>query len=186
MLPLLRRTVSSSAHRLFRQPFAPADPLHPDVVLHDPRPLFDQVLLEQLQEEIEFLGRPLPVLAGEAIERDLLDAQPGTFLGHAADAGHAAAMSFDPRQAPPAGPTPVAVHDDGDVPRQPLPREVGQFGGYIGGSRHVVVTSTMATRSVEHVRSTRSVGTRKTTSQRSSAPDPARRRSLPPAGAATR
>ena len=72
--------------RLFRQPLAAADPLHADVVLHDPRPLFDQVLLEQLQEEIEFLGRPLPVLAGEAIERDLLDAQPGTLLGHAADA----------------------------------------------------------------------------------------------------
>ena len=48
-----------------------------------------------------------------------------------------AAMPFDPRQAPLPRPAPVAVHDDGDVPRQPLPRNVGQFGGYVGWSRHV-------------------------------------------------
>ena len=92
-------------------------------------PLLDHVLLQEVHEEVELLLRPLPVLAGKAIERELLDAQPGRFLGDAADARDAAAVPLDARQAALPGPTPVAVHDDGDVPRHLFPRHVGQFAG---------------------------------------------------------
>ena len=74
-------------------------------------------MLQQLHEEGNFVGGPLPVLAGQAVERELLDAQPGAFLGHPADDVGPAAMPLDPRQASPPRPAAVAVHDDGDMPR---------------------------------------------------------------------
>ena len=112
-------SISASVDR--RNSVAAADHAHRDILLHDRRAFFDHVLLEQVHQEIELVLRPLPVLARQAIERELLDAQPGAFLGDAADAGHAAAMPFDPRQPLPLRPAAVAVHDDGDVPRHALP-----------------------------------------------------------------
>ena len=55
------------------------------LLLHDRGPLLDHVLLEQVHQEIDFRLRPLPVLARQAIQRELLDLQPGTFFGRAAD-----------------------------------------------------------------------------------------------------
>ena len=123
-------------HRAFGQPFAAADPGHPGIAGHDLRPLFHEVPLEQLQEKIEFLGRAFPVFAGKAIKRDLLDAQPVALFRHPADAGGALAMSFDARQAPLPGPAPVAIHDDGDVPRQTIGRNVRKFGRCCGQAWH--------------------------------------------------
>ena len=93
-------------------------------------------MLEQLHEEGDFLGRPLPVLAGKTVERKLFDAQPGTLFGDAADDAGAAAVAFDPRQPLAAGPAAVAVHDDGDVARHPLGRHVGQHERLRPGSPH--------------------------------------------------
>ena len=96
---------------------AAADHAHADVVVHDRRALFDHVLLEQVHQEVDSRLRPLPVLARQAIERELLDLQPGALLGRAADGGDAAAVAGDARQILPLGPAAVAVHDDRDVPR---------------------------------------------------------------------
>ena len=106
---------------------AAADHADADVLLHDRGPLLDHVLLEQVHQEIELALRPLPVLARQAIQRELLDAQPGALLGRAAHAGHAAAVPLDPRQALPLRPAAVAVHDDGDVPGPRFERHVQQL-----------------------------------------------------------
>ena len=75
-----------------------ADDADADVLLHDRGALFDHVLLEQVHEKLELALRPLPIFARQAVERQLLDIQPGTFLGRAAHAGHAAAVPLNARQ----------------------------------------------------------------------------------------
>ena len=70
-----------------------------------------------MHQKIDLGLRPLPVFARQAVERELLDPEPSTLLGRAAHAGHAAAMAFDARQTLPLRPPPVAIHDDGNVPR---------------------------------------------------------------------
>ena len=97
------------------QSFPAADHRQADPLTHQQRPLLDQVLLEQLHEKFEFVGRTPPVLARQAIERELLDAQPGAVLGDPAHAVHAAPMPFDPRQPALNGPAAVAIHDDGNM-----------------------------------------------------------------------
>jgi hypothetical protein len=52
-------------------------------------------LFEQVHQEFQFLRRPFPVFTGKAIERKLLDAEPSTFFGDAADALHAAFNPFE-------------------------------------------------------------------------------------------
>ena len=73
---------------------------------------------QQGHQEIELGLRPFPVLAAEAVERQLADAEPAALLDGGADALDAAAVALDARQAALLGPAAVAVHDDGDVPRQ--------------------------------------------------------------------
>ena len=62
----------------------------------------------------------LPVLDGERVQRQDLDAEPGGRLDDVADRFDAGAMALDPRQVSLRGPAAVAVHDDGDVLRQPV------------------------------------------------------------------
>ena len=82
-------------------------------------PFLDEILLQQGHEEVEFRLGALPVLAAEAVERELADAEPAAFLDGGADAVGAAGVAFDARQAALLRPAAVAVHDDGDVLRQP-------------------------------------------------------------------
>ena len=72
----------------------------------------------KVHQEIDLTLRPLPVFARQTIERQLLDSQPGAFLGGAPHALDAAAMPFDPRQSLSLSPSAVAIHDDRDMPRQ--------------------------------------------------------------------
>jgi hypothetical protein len=57
-----------------------ADDIDDQVVAHDPIPLVDHVLLQQMHQEIQFVLRAFPVLAGQAVQRQLLDAQTSRFL----------------------------------------------------------------------------------------------------------
>jgi len=82
-----------------RHGIAAADHAQANPLLEDRRPLLDHVLFQQLHEELQLRRRPLPVLAGEAVKRKLLDLQPGTFLDRATDRRHALPVAFDPRQA---------------------------------------------------------------------------------------
>ena len=81
--------------------------------------------MEQGHEEVEFGLRAFPVVHAEAVQRELAEAQAATFLDGAAHALHAAAVALDARQAALLRPAAVAVHDDGDVPRQPGGVEAG-------------------------------------------------------------
>ena len=102
---LISTVLSISASVAGGNALAAADHADANVLLHDRRPLLDHVLLEQVHQKVELRLRPLPVLAGQAIQRELLQMQPGRFLDGAADAGHAAAVPLDPRQVPAAGPS---------------------------------------------------------------------------------
>ena len=83
---------------------------------------------KQVHQEVDLGLRPLPVLARQAIQRELLDLEPGAFLGRAADRIDAALVAGDARQILPLGPAAVAVHDDRDVPRPALGRDVRAIG----------------------------------------------------------
>ena len=93
----------------------PADHADANVLLHDRGPLLDHVLLEQVHQEFEFALGALPVLARQAIERELFDVEPGTFLGDPPHAGDSAAMALDPRQTLTLGPTTIAIHNNSNV-----------------------------------------------------------------------
>ena len=119
---LISTVLSSSREHLFGDLVAAAEHPHADVVVHDRGPLLDHVLLQQVHQEVDFRLRPLPVFARQAIERELLDLEPGTFFGGAADRIDAALVAGDAGQVLPLGPAAVAVHDDRDVPRAALGR----------------------------------------------------------------
>ena len=63
---------------------------------------------------------PLPVLDGERIQRQHAEAETRGGLDGVAHGIDARAMAFHARQVALGGPAAVAVHDDGDVRRQPL------------------------------------------------------------------
>ena len=46
---------------------------------------FDEVLSEELHEEREFAGWSFPVFAGEAVEGELLESEPGGFFDDGAN-----------------------------------------------------------------------------------------------------
>ena len=62
-------------------------------------------------------GRPRPVLRAEGKDRQDADAEIAGGAHRAAQRLDAAAMAFAARQAARRRPAPVAIHDDGDVPR---------------------------------------------------------------------
>src|SRR5207244_1210664 len=104
----------------------PADGREADVLLHDLGPLVAEVLAEQRHQEVELRLWPLQFFDAEAVERELADAEPAALLDGRANALDAAAVALDARQAALPGPAAVAVHDNGDVPRQPLRGEAGR------------------------------------------------------------
>ena len=78
-----------------------------------------QVVLEQAHQRGDLGVGPLPVLDGERVERQHRDAEPRRGLDRIAHGLDAGAVAFDARQMAGRGPSAVAVHDDGDVARQP-------------------------------------------------------------------
>jgi len=77
---------------VFGNALAAADHADADIVLADRSPLLDHVLLEQVEEEFQLLLGAFPILAGEAVQCDLFDAQPSTLLGDAPHRLHAVAV----------------------------------------------------------------------------------------------
>ncbi len=133
-LPALNSIVRSiSTNTLLRDPRAAADDLDHHVLLHDRAAFFDHVLFEQMHQEIEFLGRAFPVLAGQAVQRQLLHPQPRTFLHGSPDARHSTPVPFNPWQILALCPAPVAVHNDGNMPGALLARHVLEHVGSVGG-----------------------------------------------------
>ena len=111
---------SSSVRMSGGERLGAADHVEADVVAQQRRELEAEVALEQHHQRADFSGRALPVLDRERVERQHLEAEPRRGFDDVADRVDAGAMPFDARQVPLAGPAAVAVHDDGDVPRQPI------------------------------------------------------------------
>ena len=95
-----------------------ADDAKADVVAQQRVQLEAQIALEQRHQRRDFRRRTLPVLDRERVERQDLDAETGRRFDDVADRIDPGAVAFDTRQMALRGPAAVAVHDDGDVPRQ--------------------------------------------------------------------
>src|SRR5207253_2389740 len=100
------------------EPVAPADDGEADVLAHDLFAFLDEVLLEERHQEVDFFGGPFPIFSAEAIEGELFDAEPATFLDGTANAADAFEVALDAFLAAFLGPAAVAIHDDGDMARQ--------------------------------------------------------------------
>ncbi len=85
--------------------------------------------MEQVHQEAHLGARPLPVLIGEDEQGEVGDADLARGFDHRAYRVLAAAMALRTRKPMLARPSPVAVHHDRDVARQPLrlERETGKF-----------------------------------------------------------
>src|SRR5947207_3097047 len=83
------------AQCLIRQLGTPANRGEANILLHDLRPLDEQVFVEQRHEKVDFRLRPFPIFDAEAIKRELTDAEPAAFLNGGADAENAATMALD-------------------------------------------------------------------------------------------
>ena len=94
--------------------------LKPDVVAQQRVQLEPQIPLQQHHQRRDLGDRTLPVLDRERVERQDADAEPGRALDDLAHRLDAGAVPLDPRQVPLRRPAAVAVHDDGEVLRQPV------------------------------------------------------------------
>ena len=89
-----------------------------DIVLLQLGQFLLQVEAQEAPQGFHFMPRTLPVFNREGVQGEDLDSQPGTRFHGGADGADAGFVARYPRQAPPAGPAPVSVHDDRDVCRQ--------------------------------------------------------------------
>lgn len=78
-----------------------------------------EVFLQQVHNGVHLVLRALPVLRGEGVDRQVLQADALGIICDRAERLRARLMSCRTRQATLLCPTAVAVHDDGDVGRDP-------------------------------------------------------------------
>jgi hypothetical protein len=89
----------------------------------------------QAKQVVDLLARAPPILRGEAEEGEMGDAELERCLDRAADALHPLPVTLGARKPPLSGPTTVAIHDDGNMPRD---RQIGHGPGeFVHGKRHV-------------------------------------------------
>ena len=95
-----------------------ADVGHADVVVVHPLDVGDEVVLEQLHEEVDFvLGAAQVVFEREGVEGDPGKVDAGGGLDDELNAFGALLVAEEAFEGALAGPAAVAVHDDGDVLR---------------------------------------------------------------------
>ena len=102
-----------------------AQETHADVVALDERHFLADVFAEELHQKIGFDFGAAPVFYGEGVEGERFDVEAGAGFDDDARGFGAVAVAGDARQVAALGPAAVAVHDDGDVLRQPLPVQPG-------------------------------------------------------------
>ena len=101
-----------------REFVGPSHRHQPHVVLHQLLQFLAGRIPKKPHQSQYLAPRAIPILYGEGIERQYLDAQLTARLHHVPHGRPACAMSLAPIQSLPLCPSPVSVHDDGDVPRQ--------------------------------------------------------------------
>jgi len=94
--------------------------LKTDVVGEECVQLGAQVALQQPHECPDLGGRALPVLDRKGVQGKDVYSEAGTGLDRIANRVDTGAMALDARQMTLRSPSPVAVHDDGDMRREPL------------------------------------------------------------------
>jgi hypothetical protein len=73
---------------------------------------------EVFHQCIHLILRPIPILDRKGVKREVLDSQLTGGPNNDASRFSAGTMPLDPRQMPLPRPTPITIHDDGDMPRQ--------------------------------------------------------------------
>jgi hypothetical protein len=130
--PVVLRLVSKRLERIAHHPREPVQLTHrvePDLVLEDLLPFLLQIVAEKVHQSGHLLHRPGPVLGGERVERERLDADAARGAGDLADAVAPLPVTLQPGQAALLRPAPVAVHDDAHVPGQGPLLHLGLQGG---------------------------------------------------------
>jgi hypothetical protein len=89
-----------------------------------------------VHEKVELVLRPFPIFTGQTIQGQLIDMETRTFFDRPADTGDTSSMTFDPRQITPLSPSPIAVHDDGDMARPAFGRDLEAQGSVRGSGSH--------------------------------------------------
>ena len=111
----LDRLVHAPEHPAGHPPVAPAGEADLHALLVElVAPAHEERLVE-VHEVAHLVGRPAPVLGGEGVERDPLDADLEGAVDHIEEGGLPGGVALGPGQPPRLGPTAVAVHDAGDV-----------------------------------------------------------------------
>src|SRR5690606_1057723 len=103
---------------LFRSPLPAAQPPHPDPLRGQLVYLFDEDPVQEPHQRGHLIGGPFPVLGGEGVDGEVGDAPGHTGSNHPAEGLNPHLVPFVPGKAPTDGPSPVPIHDDGQVPGQ--------------------------------------------------------------------
>ena len=74
---------------------------------------------KQAHQKIDFRFGPPPIFQGKRVQGQRRNVQPRAGFDHGARRLHPGAVAGHARQMPPLRPAAIAVHDDGDVLRQP-------------------------------------------------------------------
>src|SRR5213080_843743 len=101
-----------------RQAIGLADDFQADIVLVQLRGFALEIMDEIFHQRIHFILWPVPVLDGKGIERVVFDSEFRSGPNDDAGGFSASAVALNARQVFLSCPAPVAIHDDGDMPRQ--------------------------------------------------------------------
>ena len=80
-----------------------------------------QVQRQKPHDARHFILRAIPILGGEGVQREILDARLGCGANDGPRGINPAPMAFYPRQSIGFGPAPVAIHDHRNMRRQHFP-----------------------------------------------------------------
>ena len=94
---------------------------------------FAQVLAQQTHEEINFSFRAAPILHRKRIQGEGRDIEPSARFNDRPSRLHTSTVPRDSRQVAPLRPAPIAVHDHGDVLREPLRVQISKQALFFAG-----------------------------------------------------
>ena len=103
---------------IVRQAMDLADDFEPDIVFVQVFRLGLEIVDEIFHQRVHLVFRPIPILRGKRVEREILDAEFARRADDFARRIRAAPVALDARQVARLRPAPVAVHDHRDVARE--------------------------------------------------------------------
>src|SRR5262245_29432571 len=107
-----------------------------------------EVLAQELHQAVDLARRPVPVLAREGEQREVLDAELAARLDDGAHRVLADPVPVETRQSALLRPAPVAVHDDRHVGRESIVVELDHHTAMISSSLVLSIFSSRSTASL--------------------------------------